>query len=135
MTTQTEWVAKRFPWRLQQEKQLTKIRELVESTNKVTALIVQSVLLEYAELHPEVTSFTFEAGFEYDDEAGYFWTPTFYAIKEDGTGVGDEDFDDDFYDLLREEGMNEEECILVFNSASSYKGEITVAELREAWQL
>lgn len=128
--TKTDWVARRFPWQQQRDKQLQEIRELTRSVNAVVAVITQSVLLEYAEDHPEIESFSFDANYEYDDEGSYFWTACFYAIDRDGNGA---DELEEFHDLIQEQGMEEAECMLAFESKDNLEGSITVPELREAW--
>ena len=112
-------------WILQATKQENEIRKIKESLDIAWALVMQSVMMEIAERDPEITSFTFEANMEYDDEGGYFWCPQFYVIGSDN---------DELVDELMEVRGDEDQIAIAFDSKSSSEGEITVERLRELWR-
>jgi hypothetical protein len=121
--------ADRRRWLLQATNQEQEIRHIKESLDIAWALVMQSVMLEQAEANPEITSFTFEAELEYDDEDGYFWCPQFYVVGND-RGSDDEELVDE----LMEYRGDEDQVALAFDSKSSSEGEITVGRLRELWK-
>ena len=127
MTTIKEITEKRDAWLRQALDQEKQIREIKESLDTCWALYMQSVMLELAERHPEITGFSFEAEFEYDDEGGYFWSPTFWVH-------GHDDDNGEIVDELQESRGDEDQIMLAFESDSSSEGEITVDQLREAWK-
>lgn len=118
---------KRFHIRLQRNKQEKEIRDLKESVDACQAIIVQTIMLELAQKDRKITGFSFEAEYEYDDEGGYYWSPTYFAL-----GIEDEDWE--FQELVRDEGLDEDQIQLAFDCGSSFNGEISVADLRAAWK-
>jgi hypothetical protein len=118
----------RFKVRQQRDKQEKDLREIKLQVDTCQAVIVQTIMLELAQKDRKITGFSFEAEYEYDDEGGYYWSPTYYA-------AGMEELEDwEFQELVRDEGLDESQVMLAFECSSTSEGEISVADLRAAWK-
>lgn len=94
----------------------------------ISALRMQCQLLLVAEKFPEVTSFSFNAEYAYDDEGGYFWSSSINAFVQ---GV-ELDWDHPINEALEEVLSDEAPTIKAFSAYSWDDGEITIDQLRLA---
>ena len=102
-----------------------------DEMNAAEAEVLRLQFLAFVDEHPEVTGFTFETEYEYDDEGGYYRTASMYATYEDKVGL-DEIDGYDFVDAVRDGASIEAICILCgVDPDDGHEGEVTVAEARE----
>lgn len=122
------------------EKARRGLQKATERYYKTQAQIGRIMLLQIAEKFPLVTGFSFEAEYEYDDEGGYYWSARIRPESEthdlenvqseddDERSLKDEIEEDHLYDVRLEEG----DAMLIFETESSFEGEVTLDELRAA---
>ncbi len=120
--TYTEQKAAIFP---ETERLYGVIREAKNELDILMAKMIQLTMLEIADDHPKIMSFSFSGEFEYDDEGGWFWAPNFQSDPEVDWEEGD-----DVDERIREWGFDNEQIPLAFMSTNPNEGEITVIALR-----
>lgn len=89
-------------------------------------------LLKFVDEHPEagIIGLSFETTYEYDDEGGYFPTPSIYPLVGDDADRHEADPEYEFHDMAHAYG-HDVLAVLCGVDTDELEGQITVAEARE----